>query len=244
MLAVWECCHNGRFSCAGMSQQRTTACGQNHLLRPIFAAHGGESRQGGGGDDAHLACADDAEVEGCSELGEIDLVVHGGDAGDRWTTLPTGIDFPAIKEDPGANDGQCVEDDLLRNGWCVSKTSVDWIAGDIDAEEWGENHSPDDDIVESNPEKPWDYAFLSMNPNIIMDLVKDPEKPWDYLWLSQTPNFKIEMANVHQDKPWNHYRLSLSLNISMEFMNANAGKTWNFQYLSMNPNILIEMVNA
>jgi hypothetical protein len=39
--------------------------------------------------------------------------------------------------------------------------------------------------VKANPDKPWDYGYLSQNPNITWDIVKaNPEEPWNYKWLS------------------------------------------------------------
>jgi hypothetical protein len=34
--------------------------------------------------------------------------------------------------------------------------------------------------VKNNPDKPWDWDWLSKNPNITFDIVKDnPDKPWN-----------------------------------------------------------------
>jgi hypothetical protein len=43
--------------------------------------------------------------------------------------------------------------------------------------------------VEANPDKPWDYHSLSLNPNITWDIVEtNQEKPWDYEYISINPN--------------------------------------------------------
>jgi hypothetical protein len=40
--------------------------------------------------------------------------------------------------------------------------------------------------VEANPDKPWDWYALSINPNITMEIVEaNPDKPWDWIGLSQ-----------------------------------------------------------
>jgi len=37
------------------------------------------------------------------------------------------------------------------------------------------------DYILENPDKPWNYGFLSMNPNITWDIVlANPDFPWDY----------------------------------------------------------------
>jgi hypothetical protein len=35
-----------------------------------------------------------------------------------------------------------------------------------------------------------------------------PEKPWDWYWISQNPNLTMEMFEAHQDKPWKWYWIS------------------------------------
>ena len=45
------------------------------------------------------------------------------------------------------------------------------------------------DFVIKNPDKHWDYSYLSANPNITWENVKsEPEKPWDFESLSENPN--------------------------------------------------------
>ena len=48
------------------------------------------------------------------------------------------------------------------------------------------------DIVKDNPDKPWNWGFLSSNRSIAWDIVKDnPDKPW--VWESLSKNsFKVE----------------------------------------------------
>ena len=42
-------------------------------------------------------------------------------------------------------------------------------------------------FVKDNPDKPWDWQYLSSNPNITIEIVKaNPNKPWDWKWLSKT----------------------------------------------------------
>jgi hypothetical protein len=36
-------------------------------------------------------------------------------------------------------------------------------------------------IIQSNPEKPWNWRVLSLNPNITIDIIKyNLDKPWDW----------------------------------------------------------------
>ena len=37
------------------------------------------------------------------------------------------------------------------------------------------------DIINKNPDKEWDWYFISMNPNITWDIIEsNPDKPWDW----------------------------------------------------------------
>ena len=37
------------------------------------------------------------------------------------------------------------------------------------------------DIIQSNPDKPWDWSGLSCNPNITLSIIQsNPDKPWDW----------------------------------------------------------------
>ena len=68
------------------------------------------------------------------------------------------------------------------------------------------------DIVEANPDKPWDWDGLSANPNITMDIVEaNPDKPWDWDGLSANPNITMDIVEAKIDKPWNWYGLSSNM---------------------------------
>ena len=65
------------------------------------------------------------------------------------------------------------------------------------------------DIVEANPNKPWDWYELSRNPNITMDIVKaNPNKPWDWYDLSKNPNITMDIVEANPNKPWDWQWLS------------------------------------
>ncbi len=42
------------------------------------------------------------------------------------------------------------------------------------------------EIIEKYPEKPWEWCYISRNPNITMEFInKHPEKPWVWEYISQ-----------------------------------------------------------
>ena len=65
------------------------------------------------------------------------------------------------------------------------------------------------EFVMENPDKPWNWYWLSANPNITMEIVAaNPDAPWDWSWLSANPNITWEIVKANPDKPWNYSRLS------------------------------------
>ena len=50
-----------------------------------------------------------------------------------------------------------------------------------------------------NPDKPWNWKSISMNPNITMDIIRDnPDKPWCWLHISQNPFTKEKEEFVNR----------------------------------------------
>ena len=66
-------------------------------------------------------------------------------------------------------------------------------------------------IVQTNPKpngKEWNYRYLSINPNITWGIVQtNPDKPWNYN-LSQNPNITWEIVQQNPDKQWSYSYLS------------------------------------
>jgi hypothetical protein len=72
---------------------------------------------------------------------------------------------------------------------------------DTIVKEW---HTQYFQFILDHPDKPWNWACLSGNPNITWEIVqKYPDKPWDWLELSENPNVATwEIVQNHPDKPW------------------------------------------
>jgi hypothetical protein len=74
--------------------------------------------------------------------------------------------------------------------------------------------------IENNPDKPWNWEYLSENPNITWDIVVDnPEKKWDYDSLSVNPNITWDIIEANLDKPWIYELLSENLMYKYPFFN-------------------------
>jgi len=56
------------------------------------------------------------------------------------------------------------------------------------------------DVVELFPNKPWDYIWLSKNPNItFQDVLENPELPWNYDTLSKNPNITMASSFIFDE---------------------------------------------
>ena len=76
----------------------------------------------------------------------------------------------------------------------------DYVNESLDWYGLSENPNITWEIVEANPDIPWDWYGLSRNPNITMDIVEaNPDKSWDWNWL----NIYQSIKNANPDKSWN-----------------------------------------
>jgi hypothetical protein len=101
------------------------------------------------------------------------------------------------------------------------------------------------EIIESNPNYPWDWDSISYNPNITIEIIeKNPEKPWEWLQISQNPNITMKIIEVNQNKEWNWYCISRNPNITWKIIESNPNKPWDWRCVSYNPNISMEIVKA
>ena len=91
------------------------------------------------------------------------------------------------------------------------------------------------DFIKNNPEKPWNWGWLSKNPNITWDIVQaNPKKPWDWGWLSENPNITWDIIQANPEKSWNWGWLSRNPNTTWDIVQANPEKPWNWGRLSAN----------
>ena len=60
------------------------------------------------------------------------------------------------------------------------------------------------DFIKNNPEKPWNWRWLSRNPSITWTIVQaNPEKPWDWDSLSRNPmSLQKRMWAVEKIQEW------------------------------------------
>ncbi len=67
-------------------------------------------------------------------------------------------------------------------------------------------------LLELYPGEPWNYIWLSINPNVTWEIVRDhPDRPWDYRGLSRNPNITWKIVRDNPDKPWDYGMLSRNI---------------------------------
>ena len=94
--------------------------------------------------------------------------------------------------------------------------------------------------MQNNPDKPWDWCCLSINPSVATwDIVqKYPNKPWDWLCLSWNPCVATwDIVQKYPNKPWDWTGLcgNPSVVTSWDIMKNNPEKPWRWYGLSKNP---------
>ena len=81
------------------------------------------------------------------------------------------------------------------------------------------------DIIEKHPEKPWEWADISWNPNLTMEFIeKHPEEDWNWNLISVNPNITMDIIEKHPEKPWELEFVSQNPNITMEFIKKHVGQ--------------------
>ena len=69
------------------------------------------------------------------------------------------------------------------------------------------------EFINANPDKPWDWRWISKNPNLTMETINaNPDKPWDWQWISINQNLTMEFITANSDKPWDWGRMGISSN--------------------------------
>ena len=58
-------------------------------------------------------------------------------------------------------------------------------------------------FIQSNPDKPWKWNCISLNPNITYEIIQaNPDKPWNWYYISANPNIIWEIIQANPDKHW------------------------------------------
>jgi hypothetical protein len=92
------------------------------------------------------------------------------------------------------------------------------------------------EIIQNNPDKPWQWQNISLNPNITWEIVQaHPEKPWNWEFLSKNPNITWEIIQAHPEIQWNWILLSENPTLTWDIVDAHLDKPWYWYNLIRNP---------
>ena len=101
------------------------------------------------------------------------------------------------------------------------------------------------EIIQANPDKPWNWWAISMNPNITLDIIQaNPDNPWDWSCISMNPTITWEIIQGNPDKPWVWWSISKNPSITWDIIQANPDKPWDWWGISANPNITLEIIQT
>jgi hypothetical protein len=99
------------------------------------------------------------------------------------------------------------------------------------------------EIIRANPDKPWNWDYVSRNPNLTMDIIKEfPNVPWNWRAISWNPNLTMKIIRANPDMPWNWDYVSRNPNLTMDIIKEFPDKLWNWRAISANPNITYDFV--
>jgi len=103
------------------------------------------------------------------------------------------------------------------------------------------------DFVKANPTGFWGWDWLSANPNITWEMIRDNSNlPWKWSWVSRNPNITIDILKENPEFKWNWCTLCDNPNITLKNILDNKEKIdnpeWSLKYLSRNSNITFDTV--
>ena len=90
------------------------------------------------------------------------------------------------------------------------------------------------DHIAVNSDLPWEFVFVSLNPNVTIEFVLDNlNEDWDWNELSRNEGINMDNINSHPKLPWNYEFIWANPNITMGFIQCNSKKIC-FDMLSEN----------
>ena len=88
-------------------------------------------------------------------------------------------------------------------------------------------------LIELYPNKPWNWKWLSCNPNTTWEIIQDNlDKDWNWICISM--NITWEIIQDNPDKPWNWWGMSINKFEKHEIIvtrNQKKGKRWIINYI-------------
>ena len=104
------------------------------------------------------------------------------------------------------------------------------------------------DIIKANPDIPWNWYSVSINPNITWDIVEaNPDIQWDYGGLSTNYSIPWLIIRENLDMAWDIRKLAKRTDIPWDDIIATIdmpGSIWNWRVISAYPNLTVDIILA
>ena len=64
------------------------------------------------------------------------------------------------------------------------------------------------EYIESNPDKPWNWEYVSLNPNLTLKMLNNhTDKPWDWRNMTYNPCLMIDMIDEYEEEDWDWHHI-------------------------------------
>ena len=94
------------------------------------------------------------------------------------------------------------------------------------------------DIIKENPQIPWNYTFISMNPNLTIKFIKENFiKTWRWDYISCNENITWENIQENINFPWSWTNIGKNPNITWDIIRKNPNYPWYYRDISHNKDI-------
>lgn len=96
-------------------------------------------------------------------------------------------------------------------------------------------------MIYKYPNKPWNWAYLSANPNISKHFIEQfINFPWRWDYVSCNKNINLDFVLKYIEKPWNWETLSENLKLKLKEKYYN--QPWEYTYLCFNKYLSIHFI--
>lgn len=100
--------------------------------------------------------------------------------------------------------------------------------------------------IENHPEIEWQWAYISLNPNITRDfLIKNIHQNWNWNTISSRKFIDTLLIDTYSHKPWNWVIISHNpdINLNDNFIEKHINQNWDWAHLSLNTHITLKFID-
>jgi hypothetical protein len=100
------------------------------------------------------------------------------------------------------------------------------------------------DIIEQNLDQPWDFKYVSLNPNLTFEFIQKYRNKFILWWdfISEHKCITWEHIQNHPELFWSCYGIFCNPNITMDIVEQYFDKKWKNCFIDTNINLTFEFV--